>query len=291
MDATIECLNQRVSALEQQARAHTRTVRLLRLAVGFTALALVLVLTVAAAKQEPGVADASSPLLPMFLPLLQEGQPCTLPLAKTEGGGGEASKLSAPVLRVQEVQIATPTGQVVGVFGATDNRAALVMLNRFGTPVAAFAEDVDGTGLLRLYDSSGTLIASIGISTQGSGFIDLNRPNGERIAYAGATSEGGGIFFIRNSEGIRVAALGAHSQGKGYVDLKNTQGSRVAYLGSSTDGNGVYYAYDVDGNLTWTSSTASPSTPKPGLLGDLDDDRDVDFADFLIFAQQFGKKR
>jgi hypothetical protein len=57
--------------------------------------------------------------------------------------------------------------------------------------------------------------------------------------------------------------------GNGQIDVKTSTGISI-------------WASD---NLPAISVSGDPS----GLLGDLDNDGDVDFADFLVFAQNFGR--
>ena len=57
-------------------------------------------------------------------------------------------------------------------------------------------------------------------------------------------------------------------------------GRTIAQVDES--GNGVVRTFDAQGEPTWASV---------GLLGDLNVDGRVDFADFVIFAKEFGKER
>jgi hypothetical protein len=161
------------------------------------------------------------------------------------------------------VQIVTPTGQVVGVFGQDENRGVLSILNRFGTPLFAVTEDADGRGSVVVLNKEGKIVGRFGTALDGDGYLSIYNKEGTRAGKLGSGTTGG-TFHIYDQTSRLIGRFGARTSGGG---------SQIDVL-------------DGDFGIVW-SSQQSVST---GLIGDLDNDNDVDFADFLLFAQNFGKK-
>jgi hypothetical protein len=121
---------------------------------------------------------------------------------------GNLSKQSFNVIRATEVQTVTPTGQVVGVFGQDGTRGVLSILNRFGTPLFAVAEDANGHGQAILQNKEGTRIGFLEADIYGGGSLNINNKDAEKIHkdaekihVLGSSSLGDGLFFLYNKDG------------------------------------------------------------------------------------------
>ena len=182
--------------------------------------------------------------------------------------------------------------------------------NKSGVFVSGIVADERGHGLLTVSNVSGSHMASVGAHASGEGngvlgvlgesgiFAELavsevlgatlrvSNKNGRAVSAIGADENGHGILGILNVLGLPVAAIGADDNGVGILNIGRKFGVFV-----NEHGTGVAETLTSNGSVRWSSemTPGGGAPPQSGLLGDLDGDGDVDFTDFLVFAQNFGK--
>ncbi len=173
------------------------------------------------------------------------------------------------------------------------------------------ADDSGNAGLIVSGSSeSGTGAVILGLDEAGNGSVSASSASGS-IAVLGVDEAGDAEVLVANREGVLTSVLGVDENGHGVMGILNASGRPIAAMTADGAGNGVlgieggkFLAHvDSVGNgvaetrgqneiLRWSSEIPSggggSGTPS-GLIGDLDQDGDVDFNDFLIFTSNFGK--
>ena len=172
------------------------------------------------------------------------------------------------------------------------------------------ADDSGNAGLIvRGSSESGTGAVILGLDEAGNGSVSASSASGS-IAVLGVDEAGDAEVLVANREGVLTSVLGVDENGHGVMGILNASGRPIVAMAADDAGNGVlgieggkFLAHvDSVGNgvaetrgqnqlLRWSSEitpTGGGGTPS-GLIGDLDQDGDVDFADFLIFTSNFGK--
>lgn len=173
-----------------------------------------------------------------------------------------AGDIVVDTLTVETIQIVDSQGNVTGRFG--------------------YSQDEDLTQFV-LFDSDGDL--SLAIDAYEIGFFD----GGENPSVG---IDGSGIGVNNNQSGSK-ALLGREDDADGgevFLSVGKEDGSRAGIFWDGTTDSTVIATFDETG-VTWTSDqSAAHIKHQPGaaLLGDLNNDNKVDFADFIIFAQNFG---
>lgn len=236
------------------------------------------------AMAQQGVNGRLAPLIPRIMEAIKNDQ-----LVPTEFLEIGATKQAFNVIRATEIQIATATGQVVGVFGADGNRGTFAILNRFGSPILAFGENDDGNGSMNVFNSAGRRVGIISVDSNGHGGIDAYNKDGGRVSGLGVDKSGNGAVNVFNKDGGVAGIFAVNPLGAGAVEVYNQGGHQVGVLGVSDAGDGVLYINDKSGAFKWDPFQSGQTSS--GLQGDLDQDGDVDFSDFLTFAQNYGKKQ
>ena len=146
--------------------------------------------------------------------------------------------------------------------------------------------DDEGNGLVTTLSASGSL-ATLGVDEGGDAAVLVTNRNGGLASALGVDENGHGVLGILNASGRSIAAMEADASGNGTLGIDG--GKFRAFVDAS--GNGVAETRGRTQNRLWSSESGSGSgggTPT-GLMGDFDNDGDVDFADFLTFASNFGK--
>ena len=97
---------------------------------------------------------------------------------------------------------------------------------------------------------------------------------------------------VSNTAGTGSATLGIDTMNVGRMTISNEGGTDVVEA-FAKDGSGQIEVKTSSGINIWASddipSVSVMTGDSTGLLGDLDNDGDVDFTDFLVFAQNFGR--
>ena len=76
----------------------------------------------------------------------------------------------------------------------------------------------------------------------------------------------------------------------GYVGILDARDRLLGELTATAGGNGLVRTLSSEGITTWSSNSVQVNTGS-SLKGDMDNDGDIDGDDFLIFSENFGKKR
>ena len=199
---------------------------------------------------------------------------------------------------------------LIGLYtGARDGR---IRIDKTGDESLAFlGADIFGNGVLSLNNKSGKRLVSM-YASENTGSLELWNNNDKRIAHLGAYSDGDGVLNINsrtgtelitagsntNDDGLlrvsnRYGTLGVYIVGAnehGFVGIKNAQDRLIAELTATASGNGLVRTLSTEGITTWSSNSVQINTGS-SLRGDMDNDGDIDGDDFLIFSENFGKKR
>ena len=197
------------------------------------------------------------------------------------------------VIQVTEIQILNANGQQVGSIGTDDAGDGIILLgDASGRPQAAISVDADGAGLFTVFNSAGTQAVIVATDVAGDGFIGVGNSAGGLASQIGVGVSGGGFIGVANTAGTGGASLGVDTLNVGHLAISNEAGTDVieAFV---KGGNGQIDVKTSTGISIWASDnvpTISVGSGDPsGLLGDFDNDGDVDFTDFLVFAQNFGR--
>ncbi len=160
----------------------------------------------------------------------------------------------------------------------------LEIVNDQGNVVALMGVDFVGDGFLAVRNREGKAETSAEISVDEKGDAAMKfRSKGRLFVAAGSDDNGNGAFGLLNTTTNEPTVLmGADPNGNGLIGI--SRGKFTAFV--DENGDGVAVTAGDDGNVLWSSDTVVSTS---GLLGDLDGDGDVDFADFLVFAQNFGR--
>ena len=146
--------------------------------------------------------------------------------------------------------------------------------------------DQAGNGAMSAVSAAGSIVG-LGVDEAGDAAVLLTNREGVLTSVLGVDENGHGIMGILNASGRPIAAMAADEAGNGVLGIEG--GRFRAYVDST--GNGVAETRGQNQILRWSSEitpTGGDGTPS-GLIGDLDQDGDVDFNDFLIFTSNFGK--
>ena len=178
---------------------------------------------------------------------------------------------------------------------STTGDGLLSLSNKSGKRlVSMFAEDMSGH--LQLWNNNdktiaylGTYSAYLGTHSDGSGVLEIFSKTGTELITAGSNTNDNGLIRVSNSYGtLGVWIVGANEHG--YVGIQNAQERLLAEMTAAAGGNGLVRTLSPEGITTWSSNSVQVNTGS-SLKGDMDNDGDIDGDDFLIFSENFGKKR
>lgn len=142
---------------------------------------------------------------------------------------------------------------------------------------------------LYLSNHENKTIAYLGWEGEGRGVLRLKSETGTELVTLGSNTNDNGLIRVSNSYGtLGVGIVGANEHG--HIVVKNTQDRTLAELTATTGGNGLVRTLSPEGITTWSSNSVQVNTGS-SLRGDMDNDGDIDGDDFLIFSENFGKKR
>ena len=148
----------------------------------------------------------------------------------------------------------------------------------------------ENSGNLSLYNKNDKRIARLGAYSGGDGFLKVNSKTGTELITLGSNRSDNGLIRVSNSHGTLGAYIVA-SNNNGYVGIQNSQERLLTDLTATTDGNGLVRTLSPDGITTWRSDSDQGNTGTTSLKGDMDNDGDIDGDDFLIFSENFGRKK
>ena len=147
--------------------------------------------------------------------------------------------------------------------------------------------DQAGNGAMNAVSASGSIVG-LGVDAAGDAAVLVTNREGVLASVLGVDENGHGVMGILNASGRPIAAMAADDAGNGVLGIEG--GKFRAHVDAA--GNGVAETRGQNQTLRWSSEAPSGGggggTPS-GLIGDLDQDGDVDFSDFLIFTANFGK--
>ncbi len=181
------------------------------------------------------------------------------------------------------------TSGSLALLGADDTGNAGMIIgtaSESGTGVVVLGVDDVGNGSVSAVSASGSIV-DLGIDEAGDAAVLLTNREGVLTSVLGVDENGHGVMGILNASGRPIAAMAADEAGNGVLGIEG--GKFRAYIDST--GNGVAETRGQNQILRWSSEirpTGDGGTPS-GLIGDLDQDGDVDFNDFLIFTSNFGR--
>lgn len=197
------------------------------------------------------------------------------------------------VLNVSEIRILNANGEQVGFIGSDEAGDGLILLgNPSGQPQAAMSVDTDGAGIFTAFNGGGAQAAILATDLAGDGFVGVGNSSGNLASTMGVGATGAGFIAVSNTQGMAGATLGVDTLDVGRLTIANESGTEVVQA-YARGGNGQIDVTTSTGISIWASddvptTSSIPGTPS-GLLGDLDNDGDVDFSDFLVFARNFGQ--
>ena len=198
------------------------------------------------------------------------------------------------VIQVSEIQILNAEGGQVGFIGSDSAGDGLIILGDIsGRAQAAMSVDADGAGLFTAFNSGGGQAVIVGTDEFGDGFVGVGNIAGGLASTMGVGASGGGLFGASNAAGTGGTSLGIDSLNVGRLTISNEAGTDEIIEIGAKGGNGQIDVRTSGGVKIWASDdvpviSSNPGEPS-GLLGDLDNDGDVDFGDFLVFASNFGR--
>ncbi len=164
----------------------------------------------------------------------------------------------------------------------------LSLSNKSGKDMVSMYAD-ETSGNLWLSNHNDKTIARLGAYSAGDGFLNINSKTGTELITLGSNTNDDGLLRVSNRYGtLGVWIVGANEHG--YVGIQDNRERLLAELGATVGGNGLVRTLSPQGITTWSSNSVQVNTGS-SLRGDMDNDGDIDGDDFLIFSENFGKKR
>ena len=209
-------------------------------------------------------------------------------------GGSSESGAGAVILGLDEtgnglVSTVSTSGSLALLGADNSGNAGLIVgtASESGAGAVILGLDNAGNGSVSATSASGSIVG-LGIDEAGDAAVLLTNREGVLTSVLGVDENGHGVMGILNASGRPIAAMTADDAGNGVLGIEG--GKFFARI--DTAGNGVAETRGQN-QILRLSSELTPvggggGTPS-GLIGDLDQDGDVDFNDFLIFTANFGK--
>ncbi len=188
-----------------------------------------------------------------------------------------------------EISINNIENNLVGQ-GMNIHGSGLRIHNESGTKMAVIYAG-ETSGGLALWNNNRKEIARLDAYSAGDGFLKINSKTGTELITAGSNTNDDGLIRISNRYGtLGVGIIGAEEHGE--VLILNAQDRLLAEMTATVGGNGLVRTLSSEGITTWSSNSVQVNTGSTSTLrGDMDNDGDIDGDDFLIFSENFGKKR
>ena len=188
-----------------------------------------------------------------------------------------------------EISINNIENNLVGQ-GMNIHGSGLRIHNESGTKMAGIYAG-ETSGGLALWNNNRKEIARLDAYSAGDGFLKINSKTGTELITLGSNTYDDGLIRISNRYGtLGVGIIGAEEHGE--VLILNAQDRLLAELTATASGDGLVRTLSSQGITTWSSNSVQVNTGSgTSLKGDMDNDGDIDGDDFLIFSENFGKKR
>ena len=171
----------------------------------------------------------------------------------------------------------------------TQDNGLLSLSNKSGKGLVSMSAD-ETAGSLELTNKDDKRIAYLGTDVGGEGLLKINSKTGTELITLGSNKADNGLIRVSNSYGTLGAVLIAGSE-HGYVGIQDNQERLLADLTATAGGDGLVRTLSKQGITTWSSASFQGNTGSTSLKGDMDNDGDIDGDDFLIFSENFGKKK
>ena len=208
--------------------------------------------------------------------------------------GSSESGTGAVILGLDEtgnglVSTVSTSGSLALLGADNSGNAGLIVgtASESGAGAVILGLDNAGNGSVSATSASGSIVG-LGIDEAGDAAVLLTNREGVLTSVLGVDENGHGVMGILNASGRPIAAMTADDAGNGVLGIEG--GKFFARI--DTAGNGVAETRGQNQILRWSSELTpvggGVGTPS-GLIGDLDQDGDVDFNDFLIFTSNFGR--
>ena len=172
---------------------------------------------------------------------------------------------------------------------STQDNGLLSLSNRSGKGLVTMSAN-ETSGNLWLSNNNDKTIAYLGTDVGGEGLLEINSKTGTELITVGSNTSDDGLIRVSNRYGSLGAVLIA-GNAQGYVGIRNAQERRLAELTATEGGNGLFRTLTPDGITTWSSALVQGNTGSTSFKGDMDNDGDIDGDDFLIFSENFGKRK
>lgn len=218
------------------------------------------------------------------------------------------------------VDARSATGSAAALAFDNAGDGSILVFNADEKLVAGFGIDENSNGALRVSNAEGGLVAAIGAdeTEDANGWLNISNKSGPAAGFS-VDADGDGLAIVGNRDNKAVSIIGANQNGHGIIGVQNASERVVAGMGADSTGigglsieggrfrafvdgnaNGVAETRGNDREVRWSSEAAptgdggggdgdGDTGTTSGLIGDFDGDGDVDFADFVTFARNFGK--
>ena len=179
---------------------------------------------------------------------------------------------------------------------STPGNGLLSLKNKSGKRLAyMFADEMSGhVNLSNKYDNTiaylGAYSDYLGANSDGAGVLEIFSKNGTNLITAGSTAADNGLIRLSGSQGALRVELVAEND-HGIIRTKDAKVRTLAELKATPTGDGLVRTLSRQGITTWSSDSFSDNAGSTSLKGDMDNDGDIDGDDFLIFSENFGKRK
>ena len=217
------------------------------------------------------------------------------------------------------MDVRSATGSAAALAFDSAGDGTVLVFNSDDKLVSGFGIDENGNGALRISNATGGVVVAMGAdeTEDANGWMDVRNKSGPAAGFS-VDRDGDGLAIVGNRDNKAIGILGANENGHGLIGFKSASERVVAGMGADStgfgglsieggrfrtfvdgNGNGVAETRGNDREVRWSSEAApagdgdddgdSDTGTTSGLIGDFDGDGDVDFADFVTFARNFGK--
>ena len=185
-------------------------------------------------------------------------------------------------LRQVDNSLLSVLGTISGSTGPFEGRPYFELRHPNGKTATNLISTPNDVGQVTTFNQEGFSRTRLSTTSAGNGYALLRSAEGSVSHFIGNESNGGPVIDLLNSDGnVIMRAEQDSTTGVGVLKTRNAEGVQIWQSGSD--------AGDGDGDGGGDGSTGDGGDTTSGLLGDLDNDGDVDFSDFITFASNFGK--